>query len=248
MSAMFSPTNLLLFLPTLLMVLMVIDFARRRPDWYWLLIILFFGPIGAIIYFIVVVMPDLTGGTARFSLGGSDNQRINDIRAQLAHNPSPHLQAELGDLYFTKGRYRTALTYLAAALGRLPDHLPALYTAARCHLKLGDIDRAEPLLARLVEQEPTYDYGMAMTLLANLLFQKRRLDEARVMYEQVLSRNSFLEARYNYGMVVDQLGDTQSARMQMERVVTDGLGLPPYKLRTERRWIRLAKTYLRQHP
>ena len=43
----------------LLVVLAVVHFFRRRPDGYWLWIILFLGPLGAIIYLLVEALPDL---------------------------------------------------------------------------------------------------------------------------------------------------------------------------------------------
>jgi hypothetical protein len=36
----------------------IIHFIRRRPDTYWLYIILFLGPIGALVYLFAEVLPD----------------------------------------------------------------------------------------------------------------------------------------------------------------------------------------------
>ena len=43
----------------LLQVLAVLHFIRRRPDTFWLWIIIFFGPPGAFIYILMEVVPDL---------------------------------------------------------------------------------------------------------------------------------------------------------------------------------------------
>src|SRR5689334_5741187 len=37
----------------------IVHFIRRRPDTYWLWIIIFLGPMGALIYIAVEVIPDL---------------------------------------------------------------------------------------------------------------------------------------------------------------------------------------------
>ena len=37
----------------------IIHFIRRRPDTYWLYIILFLGPSGAIVYLFAEVFPDV---------------------------------------------------------------------------------------------------------------------------------------------------------------------------------------------
>jgi hypothetical protein len=40
--------------------LAIVHFIRRRPDTYWIFIILFLGPLGAIIYLLVEALPDLS--------------------------------------------------------------------------------------------------------------------------------------------------------------------------------------------
>ena len=42
------------------MVAALVHFARRRPDWYWLWIIIMGGGVGAIVYLIVEALPDVT--------------------------------------------------------------------------------------------------------------------------------------------------------------------------------------------
>src|SRR5438445_201224 len=39
--------------------LAIVHFIRRRPDTYWIFIILFLGPLGAIIYLLLEAAPDL---------------------------------------------------------------------------------------------------------------------------------------------------------------------------------------------
>ena len=46
--------------------LAIVHFIRRRPDTYWIYVILFLGPIGATIYLFAEALPDI--GLARHSL------------------------------------------------------------------------------------------------------------------------------------------------------------------------------------
>ena len=41
-----------------LMAVAIVHFIRRRPDTYWLFVILFLGWIGALVYIVVEVIPD----------------------------------------------------------------------------------------------------------------------------------------------------------------------------------------------
>ena len=43
----------------LLQGLAIVHFIRRRPDTYWIFIILFLGPLGAIVYLFVEALPDI---------------------------------------------------------------------------------------------------------------------------------------------------------------------------------------------
>ena len=50
-----------LFFPwgVILQAMALIHFIRRRPDTVWLWIILFFGPLGALVYIFMEAVPDL---------------------------------------------------------------------------------------------------------------------------------------------------------------------------------------------
>jgi hypothetical protein len=43
----------------LLQVFAIIHFIRRRPDMFWIYIILFLGPLGALVYIVIEVLPDM---------------------------------------------------------------------------------------------------------------------------------------------------------------------------------------------
>ena len=66
-----------LFFPwgIVLQAVAVIHFIRRRPDTYWLFVIIFLGPLGALIYLCVEGIPDL---------GLLGHSRIADFRGASA--------------------------------------------------------------------------------------------------------------------------------------------------------------------
>ncbi|HET9271382.1 MAG TPA: hypothetical protein VFO31_24565 [Vicinamibacterales bacterium] len=43
----------------LLQALAIVHFIRRRPDTFWLYVIIFLGGLGALVYIVVEVVPDL---------------------------------------------------------------------------------------------------------------------------------------------------------------------------------------------
>ena len=89
-----------LFFPwgILLQALAIVHFIRRRPDTYWLYIILFLGPIGAIVYLFAEAAPDF--GLLRQSFKVFPRRkRIRELESAVLDNPSAGNYEELADLY-----------------------------------------------------------------------------------------------------------------------------------------------------
>jgi len=93
----------------------IIHFIRRRPDTYWLYIILFLGPIGALVYLFAEVLPD--AGLLNQSFKGiSRGKRIRALELAILDNPSAGNYEELGLLYLDDGdpsRARAAFSFAA---------------------------------------------------------------------------------------------------------------------------------------
>ena len=71
----------------LLQALAIIHFVRRRPDAYWLWVILFFPGLGALVYILVEVLPDAP--LLRNSLRGVPRRRrIKQLEAIILDNPA----------------------------------------------------------------------------------------------------------------------------------------------------------------
>ena len=79
-----------------LQALAILHFVRRRPETYWLWIILMFGGVGALIYIVVEVIPDagLLRGTFQVF---PRRKRIKQLEGLVLDNPSVGNYEELGD-------------------------------------------------------------------------------------------------------------------------------------------------------
>src|SRR6202140_5523884 len=78
-----------LFFPwgIILQAVAIVHFIRRRPDSYWLFIILFLGWLGALVYIVVEVIPDaqlLRGSFQAFPR----RRRIRELEQAILDNPS----------------------------------------------------------------------------------------------------------------------------------------------------------------
>ncbi len=126
----------------LLQGLAIVHFIRRRPDTYWLYIILFLGPVGAAAYIFVEVLPDL--GLLRESFKVFPRRkRIGALELAIRDNPSAGNWEELGDLYMDDGKLQQAEIRLREGHRRPLHHhrhlLPARRLrplAGRCRCRL----------------------------------------------------------------------------------------------------------------
>ena len=90
-----------------LQAIAILHFVRRRPDTYWLFIILMGGAVGALVYMLVEVLPDaglLRGAFQVFPR----RKRITELEAAIIDNPSIGNYEELGDLYLDDQQFARA--------------------------------------------------------------------------------------------------------------------------------------------
>jgi tetratricopeptide (TPR) repeat protein len=81
----------------------------------------------------------------------------------------------------------------------------------------GDAGAAESLFRRALELEPSM--AAAHTNLANALYRKGLVDDARAHYEKALEHDPDQpEARFNLGNLLDELGETELAIAELRRV------------------------------
>jgi hypothetical protein len=95
-------------------------FVKRRPENYWLYVIIFGGVLGAGVYMIVEVIPDfgLLRGTFQ---GFGKRSRIKALEIQILDNPSAGNLEELAELNFEQAKYLEAREALNRAIGSRAD-------------------------------------------------------------------------------------------------------------------------------
>ena len=111
------------------MAIAVVHFIRRRPDAYWLWIILMGGGIGALIYIAAEVVPHL--GLLRHSFQiFSHRKRIRQLEMIVLDNPSAGNYEELADLYLEQKKFAKAKEYYDHAISSRTDSPDPFYRRA----------------------------------------------------------------------------------------------------------------------
>ena len=238
-----------LFFPwgVILQIIAIVHFVRRRPDTYWLWVIIFFGPLGAFAYMLVEMIPDL--GLMRHPMGGfSRRSRIRKLRVLVLDNPSAGNYEELGDLLLEEKKYREARECFDHALSVRTDHVDPFYRRGIAAFELGDTAAALPDLEHVVKSDPKYDYSRARLYYARALAAQNRTDEAVAIYQALVGNSGTTEALCYAAEYFAQHGRKDEARELVERIQARKRTMPAYQKRRERPWLRRASALRRRLP
>lgn len=229
----------------ILQAVAILHFVRRRPDTYWLWIILIGGGVGALLYIAVEVVPD--AGLLRGALQVFPRRkRIRQLKVAILDNPSIANYEELGDLYLEDGEFARARECFDRVISARTDSLDPFYRRALAALAMGDLQRAKDDLEYVVSRDPKYDYHRAAGLLADTLGRTGEPDRAAALFAKVTELSTLSETQYNYAAFLASVGRTAEARDWAARVLAKKPTMPSYLRRRERPWFRKARALLKR--
>jgi hypothetical protein len=227
--------------------LAIVHFIRRRPDNYWIFVILFLGPIGAIVYLLVEALPDIGLLGQSFKIFPR-RKRIRELEAAIRDNPSAGNYEELGDLYIDDGQLAQARDAFDRAIAARADTLDPFYRRGVCAILLGDAAAALPDLERTVGKESDYDFQRAAGLLAHAYAQTGQKEKAEALFRQVTITSTLSETYLNFAELLASEGRNAEAREWAQKVLDKKASMPGYLRRRERPWFRRANEVLKRFP
>ena len=228
-----------------LQALAIAHFARRRPDSYWLWIIIIGGGLGAAVYILIEVIPD--AGLLRTSFQVFPRRRqIKQLQAAIIDNPSIGNYEELGDLYLEDKQFAQARACFDKVIAPGPDSPDPFYRRALAELALDDTPAAVTDLEHVIARDPKYDYQRAAGLLAHALGKTGQTDRALALFADTLELSTLSETQYNYAALLAEQGRKPEAREWADRVLRKKLTMPSYLRRRERPWFRKAAALIKR--
>ncbi len=239
MRFLFTPWGLIL------QAIALVHFIRRRPDMYWLWVIIFLGPLGAAVYIFMEVVPDL--GLLRHSFDAFPRRkRIRQLEALVLENPAVGNYEELGDLYIEERNFVRARECYDKAIRSRADLPDAFFRRGIAKIELGDFAAAVPDLEYVVSRDPKYNSNRAAGLLAHAYANNGQPERAAALFEQVTQRSTLSETYYNYATFLASQGRTAEAREWTQRILAKKPTMPGYLRRRERPWFRRANGLLKR--
>lgn len=242
---MFGLRNLFYPWGFLVQIFALVHFVRRRPDTYWLYIILFGGFIGASAYIVVEVLPD-AGLLRGVFQGFGRRSRIKALETQIIDNPSAGNYEELGELCLEQKQFAKARDAFDKAITVRNDSPHAFYHRAQCSLGLADLPAAISDLERVVSRDVKFDYYRAAGLLADAYARTGQLERAAPLFAQVTQFSTTPETLYNYANFLRLQNRTEEAREWTLKLMAKKRTLPRYMRRVERPWFRKGKSLMKE--
>jgi hypothetical protein len=227
-----------------LMVLALVHYVRRQPSFYWFFLIIFLGPLGALIYLAIEWLPELFDPGAFHFL--ERNRRLREVETDIRQNPSAGNYEELGLLRLDKGDWHGARVCFDRALEQRTDSLDPFYRRGLAEVALEDFPAARADLERVVTADAGYDFGRAAGLLAYADWKTGDLDRAQRLFEQVLRTSTLTETQLHYAEFLAETGEREAARRQALRIRDKRAGMPGFLRRRERRFFRRNSALLRK--
>ncbi|MBZ5599962.1 MAG: tetratricopeptide repeat protein [Acidobacteriia bacterium] len=230
----------------LLRVVAIVHFIRRRPNFFWLWIILFHW-LGALVYIAVEVIPD--AGLLRQSFKVFPRRRrIHELESAILDNPSAGNYEELADLYLEEGNYARARQCYDKAISSRTDSPDPFYRRGITELQMGDFAAALVDLERVVASDPKYDFHRAVGLLAHAYANTGKPDRAEALFQQAIKISTLSETYYNYALFLASQQRYAEAREWTQRILAKKPTMPGYLRRRERPWFRRASGLLKRLP
>ena len=226
---------------------MLVDAIRRRPPFYWYLVI-FFVPFGDFIYFVMVKLPGANGAIApRSALSPTVpvvGPSLSDLEQRAQETPSELNKLAFADALATEQRPAEAAERYRDVLRQAPDSKEALHGLARALLTLVRPLEAIEELSHLMDLDPAFrDYSAALDY-AEALWQAGQHDDAIGLLTGLVGVSKRINHRMALAHYLKEQGDSVTARSELDQALRDFATQPDFVQRRDRRWADRARKLL----
>jgi hypothetical protein len=236
---------LVLGLLALFTVWMALEAVHRGRDDYWLWIIVFFGPLGALAFFVTEYFKEPFEGH-RFRPPKVTAEDAREAEAEARRLGTAVAWAECASALRARRRFGRAADAARQALEHDPGSVDgqyelglALFSARRCRDAIG------PLTA-VADRDPRFDSDRVSLTLAQAQRKTGDLKAARRTLDRLAERSGRPEVLYDLAIIQKQMGDRAEGAETLRRLIREAEAVPPYLQRDFRDSIRRARRELRR--
>jgi len=236
-----------LLLSLLITVLLCLHVVRTNQQIFWIFIIVLLGPIGWIIYGVVILVPDLLGGTRAQRMGMAARDALDpgreyrQAKAAMDDTPTVHNRMRLAAAAASMGRWAEAEgLYAEAAQGIHADDPSLLLGRANALIELGRAAEALPLVEKVAQEQTSARNPSTALAQARVFEALGRYAEADEAYQFAAGRLPGLEALARYAAFLAITGRRQEAADNLAEIDRRLVRSNPQFRREGRAWRDLA--------
>jgi hypothetical protein len=226
-----------------LMGLALFHYMRKRPDGYWIYVILFLGPVGALIYLAVEAAPEL-GDPGAFKFLDR-RKRIRMLESAIHDNPSAANFEELGQLHLDAKNWKVAREFFDRSITKRTDSVDPFYRRSIAEIEMGDFTAARVDLERVLAKDRGYDFHRALGLMGHVLAKTGDPEGADRTFQEALRISTLTETQLHYAEFLSAQGRKAEAKEMGERILHKRASMPGFLKRRERPLYRQTKSLLR---
>ena len=238
-------------LSILIQVALVLHIVKtgRNTTWIWIVVML---PIaGSIAYFVVEVLPDITGSKTGRKAGRKIQDIVNphkDIKS-AAHNYSMSSNVEnsmrLAGELLKKNMYVEARDLYKQCLKGVHQYDPyIMYGVAEAEYGLHNFSQAKEILDELIRHNPDYKNADAHLLYAKSAEALGDTELALSEYEILHGYYPGPEAAYRYARLCHELGEQEKAKTLLNEIITKAKYSGGHYNSIHKEWIKQARIKL----
>ncbi len=208
-------------LSLILAILLCVHAVRTGQQLYWVWIILVFQPLGGVVYFLAIVLPELVGGRTARIVGKAARQTLDPGRdyraAKAAYDDTPTVanSLRLAQASSAQGRHEDAeRLYREAAQGIHAEDPTLLLGHANALIELGRPGEALDVLGKL-GGNPTPPATLALARAYEGLGRTADADSA---YNRAVERMPGLEAISRYAAFLARGGQRERAQEMLKEI------------------------------
>jgi hypothetical protein len=239
------PIFIISIIVQVLLVLHVVK-TGRNTTWIWIVVML---PIaGSIVYFLVEVLPGITGSpTGRRTKRKiteiiNPDKDINHAASNYSITDTVENSIKLAEECINNGMYEEAKQLYKKCLSGVHEHDPdIMYGLAKSEFGLSNFDTVKSILNDLIEFNPEYKNQEAHLLYARSLEKLNDTKEAIEEYEILDSYYSGPEPTCRLAILLKKQGQSEKANELLKKIIHKSKISGGHYNRLHKKWVILAK-------
>ncbi len=238
-----GPYYIILGILQLLCILHALKTGRRD----WILLLIFLPVIGAVIYFLRELLPEIQSGDFMARVQGTlfPNSGIKELERNLRISDTEANRLNLAHEYEKQKRYDKALELTKSCLaGIYATDTGIMQDIARMSFYDNQFDESIAWYNKVLAAKKQFDKPEDEIIYARALEGSGSLPKAEEEYTRIIRVHHSLEARYHYGMMLKKQNRIQEAKSQFQAVKDEKDLHPKYVIRLNAGWIRLSRIEL----